>query len=335
MNIINDLVSYLPVSSEHLKYASMACAGLTLTSFVAAETSPYVKVGSTLATAALWGVTCVKEQQENEAIQRKIATEAFTKMLLTLVEHCVDNEKNVFSSDVRFKMKQMIELIGEDGCHIREGNDDFRAPFVGLQGAIEHVLAAQKTLHAVSCIFAAIHTPAPPTPLCAKVDGTNINALINPSQMQNQDKLTTITEQAISIRRLLAQDNFLLYAIYPKGGLEKRKETEQAIFSEEVRKNTEKLKTFELMGEKMDPASVGALYFFKDNAGNAYAFSIKAQQAISPQENSTWGIWFGPLTSPSIRKRVQEVSEDMIRYNGPNLHQAFVDLCIKSSKQTQ
>lgn len=242
----------------------------------------------------------------------------FLKELVSLINH----DKNPYTSEVRNQMFHILSELETHGCHIREGNDDFRAPFVGLQGVIEHCFANQKTLGKIPHLLAAIHTPTPATPLCAKVDGKDIENLVAPSLLNDQDKLATVKERAISIRRLLANSGTVLYAIYPEGGLEKRTESEQKIFLEECNKYPEQLKISRLKKE-VDPSFVGALYFFTDESGNRIAFSIKAQQANKPLEKSTWGIWFGSITHPEINKRVKEVSAYLIENGGVDLQEEF------------
>lgn len=326
MNFLNSIVSKLPVTSDVLKYGSVVCAGITLTSFITSDSSA-LKWGSAFATAAVLGVMSVKAEQEKTKPPKPTSQEFVTQFLKAVVE-CIDSSNNSFTPDVRVKMKQIIEQLEQHGFYIQEGNDDFRAPFVGTQGAIEHIIAAQKTLGLVTCILGAVHTPTPATPLCVAVDGKNIDNLIAPSLQHDPDKMKTITDRALSIRRMLAQKDTVLYALYPQGGLQKRKEPEQAIFLAEVQKQNGKLIAKEFTCKEMDPSCVGAIYFVEDAAGNKYAFSIKAQQANNPQERSTWGIWFGVLQNDEIKHRVQEVSTNIKFLGGPDLPEEFLSMCM-------
>lgn len=84
--------------------------------------------------------------------------------------------------------------------YTREGNDDFRAQFVGAQNTMEHVLAAQKILQIVPTILGAIHTPLSATPLCTQLNSTQLADLMAPSLRHDKDKLTTVADRAVSIK---------------------------------------------------------------------------------------------------------------------------------------
>lgn len=251
----------------------------------------------------------------------------------TQLEQCIDSPQNAYSQDARTAMHQVVTDLKKQGFCIREGDDSLRAPFVGLQGAMEHVLAGLKTSKVITNLMGAIHTPVPATPLCAQVDGKNIENLMDPSIWKDQDKCATVKERAITIRLMLSNPETVLYAIFAQGGLQKRKLDEQQIFQQEVA-NHKNLRTVELKTAPIDPAYVGALYYFTDEKGTELVIAIKAQQANSPLEKSIWGIWFGTLTNPDVQKREQEVTTYLVQQGGPNLHQEFVDLCKANVKET-
>lgn len=83
----------------------------------------------------------------------------------------------------------------------------------------------------------------------------------------------------------------------------------------------------------MDPSKVGALYLFTDERGNQYAFSIKAQQANNPSENSEWGIWFGELPAAVVKGRVKEINDYIESHEGPNLLEVFRNVCLANARQ--
>lgn len=322
-------ISYVPFTSTQLGYASAFCAGAS-TATVAEDTKSKWGWGGGLLAAALWAVKSVKQAQE----AKQIAAQKFAENFLQHVATSVISPKNNYTDPARQQMLQIIEQLKKNGFYTKTGNDDFRAPFVGLQGIIEHVLATQKTLKVVPFIFGAIHAPLPPTPLCAAVDAKNIESLMDPSIFSDPDKKTTITERAVTVRRMLGEEGTIFYAIYPEGALPKRKENEQTVFNQELKNYEGKLRVSELSCKELDPDKTGALYLFTDEAGNHFAFSIKAQQANNPQENSTWGIWFGPVERPSVKERIRETSDYLLLHKGPNLPDEFAKQCLKYVKHT-
>lgn len=235
----------------------------------------------------------------------------------------VGHPSNPYSHKARNEMLQILSELEKNGYYVREGSDDFRAPFVGLQGVIEHLLAIQKTTKKISHILGAIHAPTPPTPLCAKVDGENVKNLMDPEVIKNQDKLATVTERAVTIRRLLER-GATLFAIYPEGGMEKRKEEEQQIFLGVWKNYPEHLKTIQITSKEMD--LIGAIYIFTDETGKTFVFSIKAQQANKPLEKSIWGIWFGTMDHPEVNKRFEEVSDYLKKHGNLNILDEFLKI---------
>lgn len=275
------------------------------------------------------GLSPYFEQQEIASDQKKNA-DAFTQKFLDSVEECIQNEKNPFSAPVRAQMMQLIAELRKGGFYIQTGEETVDAAFVGLQSAIEHVIATQKTQQAVKRIFGAIHTPLPATPLCTEADGKMVEDLIAPELRNNPDKQTTITARAVSVRGMLAQEDTLFYAIYPNGGLQKRQQNQQEIFQAEVTKHNGKLRLSELNCTEMDPAAVGALYFLTDAQGIPYAFSIKAQQAnVALHSTKEWGVWFGVVSHPEVNRRIKETTTYIFAHKGPDLVAEFVQHCSK------
>jgi hypothetical protein len=329
--MVNSLTPYIP-SSDNMK--SIACfAGGIAVCTLYSDYSSLWGWGAALCAFALSAIQRVKKHQEKKIEQEEGAKKFCAKMQSWLTE-CVNHEKNPYTEETRKEMRQLLNGIAHQSTYIRKGNDDFRPQFVGAQNAMEHVLAAQKILATITFIVAAIHTPLPATPLCTPVDGSLVVNLTASSLQHNSDKLCTVADRAISIRRMLAQEETLLYAVYPRGGLEKRKSDEQKVFLSEIENNEGRLIRSEINCESIDPAKVGALYLFTDELGNQYAFSIKAQQANSPQENSEWGIWLGRVADPAVKGRVKEINDYLKSYQGPNLFEIFSGICVANFKHT-
>ena len=63
---------------------------------------------------------------------------------------------------------------------------------------------------------------------------------------------------------------------------------------------------------------IGATYFFDDESGNIFVFSINMTQANDPKEISDFALWFGPINHPSIQQRIQALS-DFFEENGVHI----------------
>lgn len=249
-----------------------------------------------------------------------VSFDQFSSNYYSQVEVCINSKQNSYSAEARLSMKELIDQIKRDGFCVLEGDDSLRTPFVGLQGIMEHVLTSMKATKVVTNLLGAIHAPTPATPLCARVDGTNVQNLMDASIWNDPDKRATVRERALTIRGMLSDPGTTFYVIFPQGGLEKRKDKEQEIFQESVKQFPNSLKVWVLKNGQIDPAFVGALYYFTDTNGQEYLFSIKSQQANNPQEKSIWGIWCGPLTHPEVKKREADVSTYLLHQGGPHLH---------------
>jgi len=61
---------------------------------------------------------------------------------------------------------------------------------------------------------------------------------------------------------------------------------------------------------------VGAFYLFKNTEGKLFAFAIKMTQANSPQELSSFGLWFGEMGKSPVNDRISNVIENILE-NSP------------------
>lgn len=217
-NSLNAIVSYVPVSSDTIKTVSIFSAGVAATSLFSDYTS-MLGWGAALLAFALAAIKRIKRHQE-EKLQREQDSKEFCTKMHTWLAECIQSTKNPYSNQVREEMLEVLNGIRHRNVYIQQGSDDFRSKFVGFQNAMEYVIAAQKILSIVHTIVGAIHTPLPATPLCTPIDGRLVEDLTAPSLRHDSDKLKTVAERAVSIRCMLAQIGTLLYAVYPRGGLE-------------------------------------------------------------------------------------------------------------------
>jgi hypothetical protein len=326
---IHSIVSYVPFSSNTLKSASLICLGAGASALV----SDYYSMfgwGAVASTLVMTAIQQVKAGIEKK-LQREAASLLFCDKILNWIKDSMNYEKNPYTKETRESMLQLVEELKKENVCIRQGNDDLRAPYVGIQNTFEYVLTAQKILSVVSIVVIGIHTPLPATPLCSRLSEPHkVTDLIAASLRHDVDKILTVADRRISLRRLLDQAGTLLYALYPTGGLAQRKVEEQKVFLEEVAHYEGKLIDVELDCKQLDPSKVGAIYFFTDESGNQYAFSIMSQQAINPKELSTWGIWFGMLPNQKVHDRALEITDFIKDKNGPNLLDVFSKKCLTS-----
>lgn len=263
---------------------------------------------------ALFTAKFLLDKAKISEIQRK-KTQEFIDILIDRVKACIQYNSQYTNKE---EITYFLDQLKNQSYYIENGNDDIRVKFVGSQGAIEHVLACSQALQEVHSLVGAIHTPTPPTPLCIRLKDDFAKDLLDSSLVHNLDKLLTVRSRAETIRQYL-HSGALLYAIYPKGGLEKRTEDEQTVYKKEVQKHPTRLIDSVLECTEMDPDMVGATYLFKDKNDNQYSFSIKARQINHVQKQAEWGIWLGAISNPIVKKRVDLIFNYLKENKGPNL----------------
>lgn len=192
----------------------------------------------------------------------------------------------------------------EKGCLQVSGDDkDVRPPFVALQAIMEDVLSKELN-HDVSWVQGIILTPMPATPLC--MQGEVSPYLVDPSIENDPNRLNTVKSRATSLRDLLHQGALMCIA-YAKGGLYKRTESQQDVYREERLRYSQTLVDLELTCKTIPEELIGALYLFRDQAGQTYVFAIKMTQAKDPKEMGHFGLWFGQLDRECILERVLSI----------------------------
>ncbi len=201
--------------------------------------------------------------------------------------------------------------VVDAGLIIDEGSDEkFRACFVTLQGVIEHVLAHELG-KSLTSLIAVIHTPQPATPVCTK--GEVSPELVDRSVVEDPLRASTIKSRAATIRFFLERGGNL-YVVYPKGGKELRTAEQQKIYEEELQRYPTRLFDCELDRGPFSVAEsdlIGAFYLF-EHGDRQYAFAIQVTQANDIRKQGRYALWFGPLTHPEIRERIETINREVL-----------------------
>lgn len=207
--------------------------------------------------------------------------------------------------------------VVETGLILDEGSDEkFRACFVTLQGIIEHVLAHELG-KGITSLIAVIHTPQPATPVCTK--GEVSSELVDPAVVEDPLRASTIKSRAATIRFFLEQGGNL-YVVYPKGGKELRTAEQQKIYEEELQRYPTRLFDCELTRGPFSVAEsdlIGAFYLF-EQGDRQYAFAIQVTQANDIRKQGRYALWFGPLTHPEIRDRIEMINREVLVHTKRN-----------------
>lgn len=198
----------------------------------------------------------------------------------------------------------------EQEHHISEiGTDDSRVKFVHVQGAIEEILAKKQASGEITDLMGVIHTPLPTTPLCTRPNASNLGA--DPNQWE------TVLSRAQILREYLRMGS-KLYVVYPEGGLEKRNQEQQDVYTAALMEFSPNLIDCTLSIELMDPDMIGATYLFVKN-NELYGFSIKARQFLDPSPQTEWGLWFGPVSDRAVSDRIESVFLYLSNVGGPSI----------------
>lgn len=236
----------------------------------------------------------------------------FRAKLLHLVRQCVLYNSSLSDKE---KILDLLKQIEEHEYFVETGSDDLRVKYVSSQACIEHVLACSQALGEVVDLIGMIHTPMPATPLCTKPEPLD-DSLLDPSIRFDLDKLLTVHSRAKIIREYLIKGG-VLYIVYPRGGLEKRSPQQQAIYQEELLNYPHQLFDWVLDTTQLHPEMGGATYFFKNQIGDIFVFSIKAPQASHPENRTEWGLWLGEVKNPFVKQRVAALFDYFQGCGGP------------------
>jgi len=204
-------------------------------------------------------------------------------------------------------------LVREGAYEVVSTDAEARPTFVSLQAIVEHVLATMLD-DGVMTLRGVIHTPRPTTPLCTK--GEISKELVDPSIAADPDRLFTVQARTSTLREFLKRGG-RLSVVYPEGGLERRTEEQQEIYREELANYPMSLIDYPLGCDSIPSELIGATYFFEDGEGNIFAFAIKMAQAKDPRNGGEFGLWFGPVDHPAVRKRLMTVINYFGKVGGP------------------
>lgn len=244
--------------------------------------------------------------------QRQACDKEFCSKILNLVRECVKYNASIEDKD---EITHLLNEVEMRSYVLEKGSDKLRSAYVTSQGCIEHALACRQALGEITDLIGMIHTPMPATPLCTLPESLD-ETLFDSSIRYDLQKLLTVRSRAEVIRHYLKK-GAVLYVVYPRGGLEKRSPEQQAIYLNELKTYPNNLIDWVLNTNQIQPDMIGATYFFRGPNKNIYTFSIKSRQANDPQEMSEWGLWLGEISTPQIKKRIENLFDYFQTCQGP------------------
>lgn len=250
-----------------------------------------------------------------------LTAQDLTERLLDRIEDCIQHESALENKE---ELMAVAKALRSEHAYIEAGSDAMRTKFVGMQQITEHVLACAQAMEDIVDLVGVIHTPTPATPLCIRPNEAPSEGLLDASVANDPQRLLTVQARAQTVREYLHKGGSL-YIAYPRGGLAKRSPEQQAVYSEALNQFASHLFDWVLACDYLPSDRVGAFYLFKDSQGNVHAFSIKSTQAISPEAQSEWGIWFGGLSDAVVRERIGDIHEYLLALDGPDMRE-YLDL---------
>ena len=219
-------------------------------------------------------------------------------------------------NELRPGLFDLFNELNQIGIVSKQLNDQSVRPyFVSLQGVIEQNLAIELQHGKIKNLVGIIHTPTPATPLCT--NGDISEKLVDSSLLTDDKRLFTVRARADIVRDFLDLGG-KLYAVYPKGGLEKRTIDQQNIYLKTLKNHSNNLFDSELASASIDHDLVGASYLFEDDLGDQYLFALRAYQANAPADDNTWTMWYGKVSEAHIAKRLGRLREFLRNNGGPD-----------------
>lgn len=243
----------------------------------------------------------------------------FIQNIHTRVMDTIQNSKNVpglqaeeFPS-LKAGIAERWNTLVDKGELLTVGTDkDVRPYFVALQGIVEHVLSSELN-KSVKSLTGVIHTPAPATPLCTK--GEVSKELVDQSIVDDPARLFTVKARTTILRDYLHKGGDL-YVVYPKDGINIRKEDQKAIYQNELATNASHLFDRPLNFDSIHSDSIGAFYLFKNAEGKLFSFAIKMTQANNPLDAGSFGLWFGEYNaSTPVYNRVTNIISNVLKHS--------------------
>ncbi|MDP1879607.1 MAG: hypothetical protein Q8K60_01545 [Parachlamydiaceae bacterium] len=217
-------------------------------------------------------------------------------------------------------LKNYWNTLVENGVVIETNaaDRDVRPYFVTLQGIIEQVLANELGQE-ISSLTGVIHTAEPATPLCLEGSPSkkdeSFSETMHPSVENDPLRSFTVHARKIIVRDFLFKGG-TLYIAYPQNGINKRNETQQSIYNQELINYPKNLFNRPLNCEAIENDLTGAFYLFKSPEGKTYGFALKITQANNPLDSANVGFWFAELTKESpLNERISNIIMEVLTYS--------------------
>ncbi|WP_461536745.1 hypothetical protein [Spongorhabdus nitratireducens] len=234
-----------------------------------------------------------------ENLVNPAAIQVFSNLLA--LSHSV-TEKHVKSDVVRHRnaSQSHVQLRGLD--------TDIRPVAVTFQKAFEASLLQKLYNKQLKHCRIFIHTPRPATPLCNQ-SGQVLDSSIHSTMQADEKRLKTVRDRTLTLRQLARfGPEVELFVVYPKSGIERRTQAEQAIYQSELSdKRNISLYDHPLECESIPPSLCGASYFLKLESGETLFFSLNGSQAADCDDAMLWEYWFDNINHPDVKARHDKV----------------------------
>lgn len=222
---------------------------------------------------------------------------AFVEELLKAVREEI--RKSDYSEDIKNTMFEVLDVLQKTGVYERSGSDSSnRAVFVGLQGAIESVVAAGLRRNKFAGSIGILYTPRPPTPLCIK-PGFEDSTIASAEILSDPQRLSTVDSRAQIVRDYLKAGG-KLYVVFPEKSTELRSKEQQEVFAEALKRFQGELFVREIAPNQFNKDHVGAAYKIASRKSYPILFSIKSTQALDSESDADWVLWLGPIYEGSL-----------------------------------
>lgn len=106
-------------------------------------------------------------------------------------------------------------------------------------------------------------------------------------------------QSRVEIVRSYLKEGGKLYLVFPEKGDELRTKEQQEVFKAVRKRYQGELFVREIEPETFKKDQVGAAYKISSWDDLPILFSIKSTQALDPQQDADWKLWFGPIVEGS------------------------------------
>lgn len=276
-----------------MKYLAVFLVSFALGSYVIAETETQVSEPKERVSYTNYRGKIFDALEEQEHLKQ---TRIFSEKLLKAIRREI--RKSTYSDKVKEAMLEMVEVLQKDGVYERPGADSGnRAVFVGLQGAVESAISHGLKKNKISGSVGVFYTPRPPTPLCVKPGHVDI-AAASTQVLSDPQGVSTLQSRAQTVRSYLREGG-KLYVVFPKKGAALRTKEQQEIFTAARKRYQGELFVREVEPKEFKKSQVGAAYKISYGNSTPILFSIQSTQALDPDADADWKLWFGPIVDES------------------------------------